>query len=253
MRETKIASVDGDRFEYFLSGENGPSLVFLNGFRIPLSSWGRLYPELQTLGRVFTYNRLGVGKSSKGRVPQTGTVVVDSLKALLEQLHVPPPYVLVAHSLGGIFSILFGQQYPELVSSIVFVDCPHPEEVEVQKQFKLPFLLQKINNWMRFVERLFDSYKFSEDECIKETVQQIKTAGEFPAIPIAVVSGVKKIPFVPEASFKIHLQFQQRLLELSPNSQQFIAEKSDHFPQLTEPEVVFEAIREMVSTAKYIQ
>ncbi len=66
------------------------------------------------------------------------------------------------------------------------------------------------------------------------------------SIPVAVVSGRKKMPFVPEASFSVHLEHQAQLAALSPHSVQLFAEHSGHFPQVTEPEVVIQAI-ELVS------
>ena len=214
---------------------------------MPMTSWESLFPEIEKLGRIFTYNRLGVGKSSKASVIQTGESVIDLLKEILSELNVSPPYVLVAHSIGGLFANLFARLRPEEVSSVVFVDAAHPDEKELQSEFKPPFILHKMNEGVKSIERIFDRYKYSEDEQVTKTIQQISEAGKFPPIPIAVVSGTKKMPLVPKESFRIHLQCQNRLLALSPNSRHYIAENSGHFPQITEPSLVISAIKEVVS------
>ena len=40
--------------EYSLKGEGDTTIVFINGFRMPLDSWNMLYPGVEKLGRVFT-------------------------------------------------------------------------------------------------------------------------------------------------------------------------------------------------------
>jgi pimeloyl-ACP methyl ester carboxylesterase len=239
--------------EYSLKGEGNRSIVLINGFRMPLDSWNMLYPSIEKLGKVFAYNRFGIGNSSKAMSDQTGTTVVETLRHLLKVVDLSPPYVLVGHSLGGLFINLYARMYPEEVSGIVFVDATHPDEPKGQNELQehnfVNFVLA-INNWLKSIERIFDKYKYSEDEKIDETINQVNNAGSFPQIPLAVVSGTKKMPFVPERNFEIHLQFQKELVTLSPNSKHYTAEGSGHFPQITEPEIVLAAIKDVVEFAK---
>jgi pimeloyl-ACP methyl ester carboxylesterase len=132
--------------EYSLKGEGNPSIVFINGFRMPLDSWNRLYPGVEKLGRVFTYNRPGIGNSSKAMSDQTGTTVVETLRSLLKVVGLPSPYVLVGHSLGGIFANLYTRMYPEEVSGIVLVEAAHPDEPKKQKEIQKTNLVMAINN-----------------------------------------------------------------------------------------------------------
>jgi pimeloyl-ACP methyl ester carboxylesterase len=181
---------------------------------------------------------------------QTGTTVVETLRSLLKIVGLPSPYVLVCHSLGGIFANLYARMYPEEVSGIVLVEAAHPDEPKKQKEIQKNNLVMAINNGLKSIERIFDQYKYSEEENIDETINQVNNAGSFPQIPLAVVSGTKKMPFVPENNFGVHLQFQKELLSFSSNSKHYTAEESGHFPQLTEPEIVIAAIKDVVELAK---
>ncbi len=67
--EKKTLTVNGVTTQYWLSGACGPVVVLLNGFRMPLVSWDRLYPELEKHARIFAYNRHRVGKTSKTTCP----------------------------------------------------------------------------------------------------------------------------------------------------------------------------------------
>ncbi|HSL27768.1 MAG TPA: alpha/beta hydrolase [Anaerolineales bacterium] len=236
-----------DTLEHRLIGHGDTSAIFLNGFRMHFNTWDKVYPHIARSSRVLLLNRAGVGLSPKAQMPQTGSVVVDSLRNTISRAGVEPPYVLVSHSLGGVFANLYARMFPSEVAGLVFVESPHPLEVIEQKRLKPPFLLRAVNEGVKTIEKLFDRYKFSEDECIHETVHQLETAGDFPNIPISVVTGGRKMPLVPQRAFDLHIQFQTMLLELSSRSKHFVCEESGHFPQITESGVVIAAIEHNLS------
>lgn len=239
-----------DSLEYRLIGCGEVSVIFLNGFRMHFDSWDQVYPRVSDANNVLLFNRASVGLSSKARVPQTGELVVDSLRYTASQAGLKPPYVLVAHSLGGLFANLYARMFPAEVSGVVFVEAPHPLEILEQKKLKSPLLLSAINDGIKRIEKLFDRYKFSEDECIYETIHQLEAAGSFPNVPISVVTGGRRMPIVPQRAFDIHTQFQLKLLELSCHSKQFVCEQSGHFPQVTESHIVVAAIEHTLSLAR---
>lgn len=246
----KLIEFDNKIFEYQYLGQGEQTIVFLNGFRMPFNSWDKVYPQVAQNNKVLLINRLGVGSSSKAQEPQDGHKVVADLQQLLSALHIAPPYVLVAHSLGGLFVNLFARVYGKAISAIVLVDAPHPLEIAEQKRNKPSLILHALNNGFKFVEKIFDRYKFSEDECVATTVNQIDAAQSFPTIPVAVVSGTQKMPFVPAAAFQLHQMYQQKLLDLSTISKHYPCENSGHFPQITEPQKVIEAISDTISAVK---
>lgn len=224
-------------------GNGATNIIFLNGFRMQFKTWDKVYPEFASESSVILFNRRGVGSSLKATETQDGNTVVSEIHSLFSNLRLRPPYVLVAHSLGGLFANLYARVYPDEVAGVVFVDAPHPLEVAEQKANRPPFVVSVINNGLKIIEKLFDKFKYSEDECIEKTITQITTAGPFPDIPVAVVSGTKKMPFVPEKAFEIHQQYQAKLLSLSSKSTHYICHESGHFPQITEPKKVIKAIR----------
>lgn len=239
-----------DNFEYYLSGSGDVTVVFFNGFRMPYKTWDKVYPAIEANNRVLLFNRLGVGDSSRAQMPQTAEVVVNEFRAWALNLDIKPPFVLVAHSLGGLFANLYARLFPDDVLGVVFVESPHPSEVAAHKAIKPPFLMSVINEGMKSVEKWFDPYKYSEDECVEESVRQIQAAGEFPDVPVTVVTGAEKLPFVPRESFEIHLQHQQELLAISSQSRQVLCKASGHFPQITESEIVLGAIQNLLQTVR---
>lgn len=246
MAKNSIIELSNVVFEYILHNSQGAAhnLVFLNGYRTDFRSWFRLYDCLCEEANMLFYNRLGIGKSSKPAQAQDGMVVLDDLRELLAKLEFKPPYVLVAHSLGGIFADLFCRSSPEQVSGLVLVDTPHPDEIPVMKAYKIPLLLRLINAVLQLSDRFRGRYLHSEDEQIFKTLEMIAAAGDFPNIPVAVISGTHKMFLQPQYFYEVHQSFQTKLLQLSPRSKRYLCEKSSHFPQISEPAVVYNVIKQ---------
>lgn len=110
--QEQTITLDGRTTQYSLCGESGPVVILFNGFGMPMSSWDKLYPGIQKNVRIFAYNRHGVGKTSKASCPQTGEEIIRSLEDILQALHLLPPYILVGHSLGGLFANLYARANP---------------------------------------------------------------------------------------------------------------------------------------------
>lgn len=236
--------------EHYIARNSGANIVFLNGFRMQFKTWNQVYPALTSDNSVVLFNRRGVGESSKATEAQDGHTVIKEMRSLFCSLQLNPPYIFVAHSLGGIFANLYACVYTNEVAGVVFVDSPHPAEVTEQKATNPPFVINSINASLKAIEKIFHKFKYSEDEHIEETIGQIKNAGQFPSIPIAIVSGTKKMPFVPEKAFQIHQQYQYKLLNLSSKSKHYICQESGHFPQITEPTKVISAIWDVLNDTK---
>lgn len=247
---TSISKVNDAQFETLLSDNDNPHVIFLNGYRMNLASWDSAYPTIAKEHSVFLFNRLGIGKTSKASVGQDANTVVQDMHALFSGLELKPPYLFVAHSMGGLFADLYSKTFSNDVAGIVFVDCPHPDEVIEQRKFKLPIVLKALNAIFKLGDRLFGRYKNSEDENIEKSISQIKAAGDFPEIPIAVVSGQKRMPFVPQSAFELHQKYQSELLALSPLSKHYVCKNSGHFPQISEPERVITAVSDILKIIK---
>jgi pimeloyl-ACP methyl ester carboxylesterase len=236
--------------EYVLSGEGAPTLVLLSGAGVTLEGWSRLYPGIERIGRVFAGNRFGVGGSSPPLLPQTGTVVVDSLREMLAALQLPAPYLLVGHSLGGLHVQLFARRFPRDVAGVVLIEATHPRDRELLKGHE-GHLAKVLGNLLSVPQKLFRANLHSEMDWIDATAREVEAAGPFPNVPLAVVSGDNDPPrwLVPAEALRIRRAHQQALAKLSPRGRQVVARRSGHFPQLTQPELVLEVLREIAREA----
>jgi len=233
--------------EYVVSGNGAPTIVLLNGAGVTLEGWRALYPDIERLGTVFAWNRFGVKDSDSPRLAQTGAVVVASLRELLRYAGLAPPYVLVGHSIGGLYANLFSRLHPAEVAGVLFIEATHPRDQEMLKEHKTR-LGKTLENVLSLPQRLFRANLHSEIDSVPETVDEIAAAGPFPPVPVAVVTGGAAPPkwLMAAAALRSRQHHQQELARLSPQGEQIIAAHSGHFPQLTEPALVLSALRRLI-------
>lgn len=99
-----------------------PVLVFENGMGMGLGNWNNITDSLAKNAPVFLYDRQGVEKSEKVYQLPTPQKIAANLKLLLTELKIEPPYILVGHSMGGVYVRTFAGYYPNDVAGLVFVD-----------------------------------------------------------------------------------------------------------------------------------
>jgi len=118
-----------------------------------------------------------------------------------------------------------------VVSGVVLVDSSGPPEIERLRQERAPLLIRATNEAFETFDSVFKRNRFPQTASVDETIRQIRAAGPFPTVPLIVVSGSGRMRLVPVAAFR---------------------GKSGHFPQIDEPEIVIDAIRELVDTCRTV-
>ena len=234
-----------------LSGRGSPAILLFSGAGVSLQGWQPLYPAIERLGTVFGWNRFGMQGSDAPGERQTGAGVIGTLRELLSYAGVQPPYVLVAHSLGGLFANLYARLYPNEVAGVLFLESTHPDDGPLLKKHETE-LVASLAKMLTLPEAFFEPNVRSELACVEETAEEIVSAGPFPEVPVRVVTGglTPRSWQVSPGVVGAKRAHQQELARLSPLGEQVIAQKSGHFPQLTEPELVLEIIRELIEAVK---
>lgn len=234
------------RLTCMLSGQGRPHIVLFSGAGMSLQGWEPLYPGIEQLGTVFGWNRFGMQGSDPARERQTGTVVLGSLRELLGYSGLEPPYLLVAHSLGGLYANLFARLYPEQVAGVVLIEAMHPADHEVLRKHENQ-LAATLFRILALPQALLRGNLHSELACVEDTVREVENAGPFPDVPLRVVTGglTPRAWMMSPAAVGAKRAHQQELARLSPRGEQVIAQKSGHFPQMTEPELVLRVVAEV--------
>lgn len=283
----RMVDVGGYRLHINCQGTNvdgGPTVVAEAGAYGNSLTWGRIQPELARYGQVCVYDRAGLGWSDRGPGPRTGRRIASELHTLLQKADVKGPFVLVGHSLGGLYVRLYASQYPEDVAGVVLVDSVHEDQyLDTQKnsrrimQLKL-FWLGADLGWFRLMGTLGLSSRFekimnsapddvgpanrsfyyrtetwatgaAEAEAWEENSTQVRSAGTLGDIPLAVISAPGDVED-DEETRRAWDANQLKLVDLSRRHTHVIAKDSSHFIQLDAPELVIRAIRDIADAGR---
>jgi pimeloyl-ACP methyl ester carboxylesterase len=276
--------VGGYKMHIHCTGEGGPTVVLDSGLGDSYVSWRKVQPEIAKLVRVCSYDRAGLGYSDASPRPRTSRVIAEELHALLHAAGLAPPYILVGHSMAGYDVRLFASLYRGDVAGMVLVDASHPDQenrfpaelknmeatqlragefLEFSMPFGIPRLLSLCDddpvqraaecNWRSTREAV------AELKAFPESAAQAAATGALGDMPLAVLS---HDPDKPSAELRADLakptndaweKMQEELAHLSTRGTQTIAKNSAHYIQSDRPELVIEAVRNVVDQARAAQ
>ena len=119
-----IIKINGQNLNIETFGAAGPTVVFEAGLGNDSDSWKLVAGPVATFAQVVLYDRAGLGRSlpMTGDLPVTADAVVVNLRALLAAADIRPPYILVGHSLGGLYVQMFARKYPNDVLGVILLD-----------------------------------------------------------------------------------------------------------------------------------
>ena len=238
-----LVDVGGRQLYLTCAGEGGPTVVMEAGGRGNSGSWHLVQPSVARFTRVCAYDRASTGYSESALINDTAQQIADELHSLLAKAGIDGPYVLVGHSLGGHLVRTFANRYPDEVAGIVLVDTGHGDPVARFQAVLTPEEWQQARGLI-----LHDDNGFILPGGLDllgpdlgDIPLVVLTAGRRGASPLP--------PDIAERLNQVHQDAQQELLSLSSNSTHVIAEESGHGIPMDQPDLVIEAIRQVVEEA----
>lgn len=217
-----LVEVEKDKINVNCYGKGEPVVIFESGLRCGSTSWINVQKEISKITRTFSYDRIDDGRSTKDQVYE--------LHVLLADTKVKGPYIIVAHSIGGFNARVFAGTYPDEVAGIIFVDSSSEN--------------QHSNPKFRDGNSQEENKMFDTDDA---EVKEISKKDALRNIPIIVLTADK------EDSPDIRtdwINYQNDIASLSNRSKHIIVSKSSHFIQIDHPDVVIDAIKEMIKEVK---
>jgi pimeloyl-ACP methyl ester carboxylesterase len=115
------------RIAYRDFGEGRPAVVIASGMSVHMENYYDLQRRLAEVTRVISFDRPGIGYSAYNKEPRTLDYIDRDMREFLHALGVPPPYILVGHSLGGHIIRYYADRHPDEVAGLVFLDHPHED------------------------------------------------------------------------------------------------------------------------------
>lgn len=283
----QLVNIGGRHLHLWRAGTGTPAVIIVPALGAPGVQWRAVQQELAPDTSVYVYDRAGLGWSDPGPWPRTAERMADELHQLLAAAAVPPPYLLVGHSVGGIIARRFAARHPGLLAGMVLVDSSH--ENQIQRLAPLSDGGERLALWRRAARRrlrLLGIVRAATDLGIstqtrrdaerenppgmadlelalsrtsrhrRAVVQELigfatSTAGGAPPplgdLPLTVLTAG---PAGREQWYPAWREMQNELAALSSRSTHLLAEHSGHHIQLDDRAFVVRAVQQLVADVR---
>ena len=272
----------GRRLHLYCTGAGTPTVVLEAGLGdFSLSSWHTVQPRISAFTRVCSYDRAGTGWSDPPNVAPMPTSMVDDLHAVLAKAGEPGPYLLTGHSLGGPIVRHYAVHYPAEVAGLVLVDGSHEDQLE---------RLKGMPRWIDLVFKALPAIHFlgidrvaagmgaadtmsaiaaamtTSDQAANNTLRlslalkpflaDVRSdARDFGDLWLTALSAGKmsvpgKTPAGADSLHREWVAMHKEIVARSTRGIWILADKSGHYIQKDQPELVIGAVRAMVDSIR---
>ena len=270
----EVVVAGGRQMHLLCQGQGSPAVILESGIPGTSLGWVSVMEDIASFARVCAYDRAGYAWSEARPEPRTISNITRELRDLLRTARVDPPYVLAGHSFGGLVVQLYASQFPEEVAGMVLVDSAHPDlarrpghldrmgGVALRLRLLAPLGIARLiieapagspdsrPNSVRAMEKelLATTRSFrtmaSELAGLRESLNQAAEArprlGRKPLF--VLTEGQRRIEFWHA--------MQEQFTELSDSSEWQVVNGAGHFIHQDEPDIVVDAVRRVVETAR---
>jgi len=281
----KLIDVGGYKVHLYCTGAGSPTVVIVGaGFSF---DWGLVQPEAAKFTQVCSYDHSGSAWSDDGPADSCALRVREIHEAL-KNAGIKGPYVLVGHSLGAVVARLYAGQYPDDVAGLVFVDhafaminrrpppgsaaaAPPPMPPPPPDAAKIVIRMEDDANFSKLSARDRELHLWGTtqthakasstgnpldwlldcvgqaDAIIKDQTQPL---GNKPLVDVSAGLTPQLVLPAPEKWRAKYEELQTKLLSLSGNSKRLVAENSGHFIIIDRPDVIIDAISQVVQSVR---
>ena len=277
----RSVDIGGRSLNIYCSGEGSPAVVLESGHSMPGYSWVFIQREIAKFTRACWYDRAGSGWSDPGRDPNWSDSIARDLHKLLRNARVPPPYVLVGHSMGGFTVRVYRGFYPGEVAGMVLVDSSHEGAVTWRETTPAYLLwlqkraiqtlgrigLVRLSQWDQgppprgmtprecatvssLVWQIKSQLAQVYERPLIESAQQAHAAGGLGDVPLIVLTAGRPSEGGTTAEQRAWIDLQAGLTRLSTRGRQEVVYDSGHMIPFEAPEAVIDAVRGVVAEAR---
>lgn len=281
----QMIDVGGYQMHIFCTGQGNPTILLASGLDDFSIFCLQVQPEISKSTRVCSYDRAGLGWSEPSPNSRTSEIMVEELHTLLVNANIDAPYVMVGHSFGGALMRLYTHNYPEEVVGLVLVDAA-PDDLFIRIPSWRNAINGKLGLYHTLVPmssfgllaftpgsipnrgmptNVLAQYRaiavstsyfqtgVAENEEFENNLAEVRAEhvnlGDLPLIVVSrgywdPMPGFSEVE--NQQAWQMWQEMQIELLSLSSNSRQIVATESEHNIQLHQPELVIDAIREVV-------
>lgn len=299
----RLIAVGDRRLHLHEQGTGSPAVILEAGIAGSSLGWALVQPRIAAFTRVCSYDRAGLGWSDAAIAPPSVQQMFADLDAVLSVAGVPPPYVLVGHSFGGLLVRAYAHYKPENVAGLVLLDpvslsfwagCSDRDKMRVKLGAKfsrrgavlarfgvvrialaallggsriVPKIISRASSgkgrgtverlvgevqklprevWPSIASHWCDPKCFQAMaaylECLPVSAHAALAMNVPPQVPVTVISAAN--------ATNAELEERDRWVQESKCGRHVRLEQSGHWVQLEQPEIVIEAVRHAIDSAR---
>ena len=281
----RLYDVQGHSIHLYCTGTGSPAILLSSGLGDDFTEWAKVQPVLSRYTRVCSYDRPGFGWSEPRPGAHDANAVSSQLHQLVQVAGIQRPFVLVGHSISGIYLRSYAAHYLGDLAALVFIDGATPLQdsripkalLKIQQDQRRDLPWQKLLmtlGWYRLrgdctsIASGFEAYSawIKADSCVPSQIDAIEQeldaeqasgqetihAGPFGNLPVLVLSRDPRVlapnwpASVAEANAVVWDQMQEEAKALSSDSRRIIARGSGHYIQDDRPDLVNRQIASLI-------
>lgn len=247
-QQPRMVSVGDRSLAVYCNGEGprSPTVILLAGGGRTARDWSRVQLTVSTFARVCSYDYANLGASDKtpGK-SQSLDGIVDDLHAWLKASSEKGPFILVGHSIAGVYIRRFVTKYPGEIAGLLFVDSSHEEQA---------LRLHELDPQGPDLGESLPGFYVKPGQRLEwRTEAPLIVLGRGKPFPRRARDGSdSQTNRMTEEQFaawdRIWRGFQEDLAKRSTRGELRIAEESGHFIHWDQPVLVIQAIRDLIRT-----
>jgi len=128
-------NVDGKNMQAYVTGSGEKTIVLLSGLGTasPITDFMPLAERLSADYKVVILEYYGYGFSDTTKVERSNENIVSEIRSALKKLEISGPYILMPHSISGVYAMDYAINYPNEVEAIIGIDESIPNQTKINK------------------------------------------------------------------------------------------------------------------------
>jgi pimeloyl-ACP methyl ester carboxylesterase len=243
-----IPSPEPPKHKMRIEGHGASTVILEAGLGDTLDVWKDIQPHIaENCTRTLAYNRAGyLGSEPAGGRRDSATIVAE-LREELKNHGIKPPYVLVGHSLGGLYMQYFARNYPDEIEGLVLVDSTHwNQSMRIDPDASGPWTKRRqVTLFMPWIVRR----EFTDSE---QAGLQVHESPHVRYVPTIVLSSTRAPLGETPASRAIAATMQEEIAADFPLAKHVRVDDSGHYIQRDRPDAVIDAARALAGCAPLV-
>lgn len=136
--------INDGKMHLSITGESEQSIIFMSGYRTaaPSIDFKPLAKRLSNEYKTVIIENFGYGWSSNSFRKRSVENIIEENRNILKLAGIPPPYILLPHSMSGIYATYWAKTYPEEIVAVIGLDTSVANQFDPNRSFAKDSLLQ---------------------------------------------------------------------------------------------------------------